>query len=765
MQNDTHHGNDLVPGAPVPEMEMNGNPATRPVYAQGFPTLPRRPIMDASVSAKITPQILFFLIFTGLKRHWKWALPMGLITGTIVAGAIYFLFPVRYEAMAWIQASLNKPYYIFDEKQQHDYRSYVNTQFALMRSPLIIDKALENPAVRRMKCVTDQKDQAGWLASRLNLQTQQGSEMITVAFETEVAQDAEEIVNSVVNAFFEYYETQSNDWNTRMINQLNLELNRQQNAARLLQDEIRAGMQAAAKMGGVAGRDGAMSGGLGQGESIQRDLYLQEAKLEALRAELLAAQEFRSQGTSKIPHTMIQTAIENDPILLSHAQNKARLESQLESLRQTLKDPNDPQIRALEEKLQASDEKMAAYQTKMRDVKIAEIQRGIMASVEQTIWQRENDVRAQEIMVENLRARFKEQSMQAGTRTVEIADVSFQQEQLKRINSVLDLLQARVVSLQTEMNAPAQIQLRKKATLPKEQKTKRRLPMTALGGMVCFMFPFLLGVAIERLKPRLYHVSQIRTSIPDIIIGEIMEPPVSWIQGATFRKRLARYKESVHSWCTHLLLSNPFRSCRTLAIASVSGDDGKTFLAVQVAVAMAQMREGKVLLIDGDMRVGRMHLLFGNEESGIGLADVLSFRNEPGEAIVMNEKEPNLHLMSAGHLDVSPYELLGDGRFRELLDMLERHFELVLVVVPPVSHAAESLVMAASCDSTLLCVRQGETVLAAMEDVFRKLVNTGSTVDGVVVKDIPYYHMAGKDGGFADKLEQVRLAHLLQYSD
>ncbi len=52
-----------------------------------------------------------------------------------------------------------------------------------------------------------------------------------------------------------------------------------------------------------------------------------------------------------------------------------------------------------------------------------------------------------------------------------------------------------------------------------------------------------------------------------------------------------------------------------------------------------------------------------------------------------------------------------------------------------------------------------------MEDVYRKLVNTGSSVDGIVVKDIPYYQMAGKDGGFADKLEQLRLAHLLQYAE
>jgi capsular exopolysaccharide synthesis family protein len=292
-----------------------------------------------------------------------------------------------------------------------------------------------------------------------------------------------------------------------------------------------------------------------------------------------------------------------------------------------------------------------------------------------------------------------------------------------------------------------------------------------MGAAMLTFFPIFLSIAVERMKPRLYHVSQVRRAIPQVLIGEIMEPPVSWVHGATFRKRLARYRESVHNWCTHLLLSDPFRSCKTLSVASVAGDDGKTFLAVQIAVAMAQMKEGNVLLIDGDMRVGRLHLLFGNEETGSGLADVLSFRNRLGEAVVQNEKEPNLHLLSAGQLDVTPYELLGDGRFREMLDSLELSpsnpsgYSLIIVVLPPVANAAESLIMASSTDSTLLCVRQGETVLAAMEDVYRKLVNTGSSVDGIVVKDIPYYQMAGRDGGFADKLEQIRLSHLLQYAE
>jgi capsular exopolysaccharide synthesis family protein len=386
------------------------------------------------------------------------------------------------------------------------------------------------------------------------------------------------------------------------------------------------------------------------------------------------------------------------------------------------------------------------------------------------LWSVDQEIRLQQHLVRELSARFDAQLEDSADRSEKAARIAFLRTELHRTDTLLDRIEGRILSIQAEARAPQHITLISRAT---SSTPNRMRQMTTVGlGAVMFAFlPLFLSIAVERMKPRLYHVSQVRRAIPQVLIGEIMEPPISWIQGTAFRKRLARYRESVHNWCTHLLLSDPFRSCKTLSIASVAGDDGKTFLALQIAVAMAQMKPGKVLIIDGDMRVGRLHLLFGNEETGLGLADVLSFRNLPWEVIGQNEKEQNLELLTAGQLDGSPYELLGDGRFRELLDALEwspsnpNGYALVIVVLPPIANAAESLIMAASTDSTLLCVRQKETVLGAMEDVYRKLVNTGASVDGIVVKDIPYYQMAGRDGGFADKLEQIRLSHLLKYAD
>lgn len=762
-QNDPPYGNNMVPGGPDASIAPTPQGG---YYPQDYPVTPpsAKPSIDTVESSRMTPQILVLLVLAGIKRNWKWALPAGLVLGAIAFAALYLLFPIRYEAKAWIRILTNRPYFIRSEGEHRAYESLVQTQFATIRSPLVLEKALESPDVARLKTVVEQKNKPLWLMNNLRLNQQGRSELITISIETPFREEPDKIVNAVLTAYFENYEMENSSWNDQMIRQLNMELTRQQAVVRRLQEDIQMSSRSAAGEGAGAGEKGFVPG-FNPGESIQRDVYINESKLFALTAELEMMEESADDPERTIPRSIIEQAVLADPNGRALAAEKAMLQASLESLRKQIARPTDPRITDLEKQIERVDRDLATHREQIQVEKEMEIRRGMAAGMEEAIWQKQMEVRSQQIYVENLRTRLSEQLSKSTSVAEKITDIDFKQEQLRRINGIVDILQNRVVTMQTEMNAPAQIKLLKKASTPGGAQTAKQIPMAAMGAFCCFAFPLFLGIAIERIKPRLYHVSQIRRAIPDVIIGEIMEPPVAWIHGATFRKRLARYRESVHNWCTHLLLSDPFRRCRTLSVASVSGDDGKTFLAVQVAVAMAQMKSGPVLLIDGDMRVGRLHLLFGNEETGIGLADVLSFRNGFGEAVVLNEREPNLHLLSSGQLDVSPYELLGDGRFRELLETLETHYSLILVVLPPVANAAESLVMASSTDSVLLCVRQGETILAAMEDVFRKLVNTGSSVDGIVVKDIPYYQMAGKDGGFADKVEQVRLAHLLQYAD
>lgn len=715
----------------------------------------KAPMIDPIESTKLTPQIMILLVLSGIKRHWKWSLPIGLIMGLLAAGVLYLVFPLQYESHVLLQIHSEQPTFIFAERAANKAAEFVNTQFAYMRSSPVIDSALENADVAKLHIVNKQKDKRDWLTNLIKTKSDGKSEVVAVSVSTDSEDASKIIVGAVVESYLTFIKNTALADNNKILLDIQGEKRRQLTVADNLQNNIRASAMAAARRG--AAGDGI---GLGQGESIIRDLAIARSQLVAKQAQRTAIAE-RAQKPAELPPEVLAQL---NPAFRELNNEKELLIRRRELLAKSLSNPNDRMLQMIDRDINAIDDRIKKLYSGSEDGKQDAILRSLYINDLMTIWGLDQEIRGQDILVSELQKRYNEQLLNAAQRTDDTLRATFDQAQLARTNKVLDMIEDRILALTSESRAPDRVILLSPAINSRPNRIKQ-VATVGIGGMACLCAPLLLSVFIERMKPRLYHVSQVRRATPQVLIGEIMEPPVSWVHGASFRKRLARYRESVHDWCTHLLLSDPFRSCKTLSIASVAGDDGKTFLAVQIAVAMAQMKPGNVLLIDGDMRVGRLHLLFGNEETGIGLADVLAFRNGFGEAMVQNEREPNLHLLSAGQLDVTPYELLGDGRFRELLDMLEQNYSLILVVLPPVAHAAESLIMASSTDSTLLCVRQGETVLAAMEDVYRKLVNTGSSVDGIVVKDIPYYQMAGRDGGFADKLEQIRLSHLLQYAD
>jgi len=720
-----------------------------------------QPAVNVVHSSGMTPQVLILLLTCAIKRCWKWAFFLGLILASLGATATWMFYPVKYEATAWIFAYSQVPYTVFQTPEgRGDYANFLATQFARIRSPQLLAEALTDPQLSQVQELHKQKDQIKWLQKNIVVKQQGQSEYFTISYSDARPADALAVATAVTDAYLKRYANETNKRDVQLTTDLLLEKNQYENAVRLQRQALTRLMKEAASK---RSEFSSLPGGAAQMQSIRKDYILEEAKLQAMLARYEAAKGFNPENR-EIPQLVLDNAIRNDPAMLYQQSFIDTLTAKIEARTKTV-NPNDDILQNMQVQLREAKEELVALERTLRTTKQRELQENLKMKAQDNLWTFEAEIESQKALVAILAEKMSQETVEVQEGTEEAATIRFLEEEMVRDTQILNKLAERIAVIQAENRSPARVIPDQAPTLPTMPNTENLLPITILVGIGLFGVPFVLGIALEMMKPRLYHVSQVRKAIPEVLIGEIMEPPVAWLHGNTFRKRLARYRETVHNWCTHLLLADPFRHYQTMAVASVAGDDGKTFLAIQIATAMAQMKSGPILLIDGDMRVGRLHLLFGNEESGPGLADVLSFRKGIGEAIVMNEREPNLHLLSAGNLDISPYELLGDGRFRELLDTLSTHYSMILVVVPPITNAAESLIMASSVESVVLCVRQGETVLAAMEDAFRKLVDTGSHVDGIVVKDIPYSHMAGKDGGFSDKIEQIRLAHLLKQSD
>jgi protein-tyrosine kinase len=146
---------------------------------------------------------------------------------------------------------------------------------------------------------------------------------------------------------------------------------------------------------------------------------------------------------------------------------------------------------------------------------------------------------------------------------------------------------------------------------------------------------------------------------------------------------------------------------RRLMITSSVPEEGKTFVAANLAQSFARQPECRVLLIDGDLRASRLHLPFGAPELP-GLSDYL--RGDADEAQVTQVgAEGNLCLIPGGHSVPNPSELLHCDRMKLLLDRMASMFDWIIVDTPPALAVHDASVLADLCEGVLFVVRAGST--------------------------------------------------------
>lgn len=156
---------------------------------------------------------------------------------------------------------------------------------------------------------------------------------------------------------------------------------------------------------------------------------------------------------------------------------------------------------------------------------------------------------------------------------------------------------------------------------------------------------------------------------------------------------------------------------------------GKSFVSSNFAYLLSQT-EASVLLIDGDMRQGKLSRLWADQDRP-GLAEVLKGTAQLEDAIVRNEGS-HLSILGAGEAYPSnPAELLGSPAFRGMLATLRERYDFVVIDSPPVLPVSDAVSIAAQgCDLVLLVSRADYTGSRQVEEALQRLANVGAKVGG-----------------------------------
>jgi capsular exopolysaccharide synthesis family protein len=170
-------------------------------------------------------------------------------------------------------------------------------------------------------------------------------------------------------------------------------------------------------------------------------------------------------------------------------------------------------------------------------------------------------------------------------------------------------------------------------------------------------------------------------------------------------------------------------------ITSPVAGDGKTTVATNLAIAMAELDQ-PTLLVDADLRQPRLHRIFGLINRN-GLADLLSNGEILGDTLDLSirpaPETPNLWLLPAGVAAHGGPGLLHSARMRALLDHLLGRFPAVIVDAPPMLAVSDARALARWADRVALVVRAGHTPPEAVLEAVETLMADGAPLMGTVL--------------------------------
>lgn len=180
-------------------------------------------------------------------------------------------------------------------------------------------------------------------------------------------------------------------------------------------------------------------------------------------------------------------------------------------------------------------------------------------------------------------------------------------------------------------------------------------------------------------------------------------------------------------------ISNDQKLLRTFGLTSCNPEEGKTSIAISLAITMAHSG-WNVLLVDADMRKPTAAKRL-NEGSQLGLSDYLAEKVELDE-VLSETNITNFTYCSCGNDHRNPIGLLCSARFEELLAKVSYDYDIVLFDTPALTSVVDGAIVASKVDANLLVVRMGLTTLTSLKRVKEQLEKLNANILGVVLNKV-----------------------------
>jgi len=657
-----------------------------------------------------------------------WVLSVGL---TAAVTYVWLIVWPSYSAFALINvesATVDKPYgAMWDNpafvKDQVD--RTMRDQAMLVKSLSVLQDTIEDTRVRHTYWWTSQVGQEPtdamlWLQERLGVQPIRDSNIIQVSFSTRKIDDAPVIVNAVVEHYFERLNQGLRARFTDELKRLNEEVNEAQKQLNNKISEISQYQMTEAAIPGILNQ-----------MTVVTDTFMRLGAMRTeakTRADALKSQfeAYQKSGVEQIPLTPeIMAAVEADPQI---ANLEMRLTSLLETKQSLLEKFGDQhrQVRDLDIRIQSVEKEVQAKRlikiNQFKQMQMERVRLDMLAAVDQ---------------VNQIDQEYREAEAAQTDMDRKRAHLDTLLDERKRAEERVDNARKKLYDLTYVINRPTAIRIvpMQSASRPLERSLPSWETNMPVGGILGLLLGVGLALLLEFVNTSVRTPQDVVRHAAMPVLGMVPqlddeEVRIDNIELATRLAPRSMVAECFRRARTNLLFSCPPDRQRTVLITSTQPEEGKTAVAVNLAVASAQAGR-KILLVDCNFRRPALYRAFPQIRKE-GLSNLLVGQGELKDLINRTDI-PTLDILSAGPTPPNPAELLGSSYFRAFLTEASAAYDQVFLDGPPALLVSDALIAAAAVDGVIVITRAGATSRGALRRLRDTLDRVGAHLLGVML--------------------------------
>lgn len=605
---------------------------------------------------------------------------------------------------------------------QDEHERFVLTQAILLKSPSILGEALKVNAVRETKwfdSVRDRKlEPLIELESDLAASPVRGTNFLKVSIECRNPKDPAVIVNEVVNQWYHTVKKRTaEEFTTDALDAANKEIENLKGIIKEKRDRLKA---MAARLPAGARQS--------PGENITAQQVRQFGEQVAqLQLELSQLEQYRTiyNDPEGVGVTAEDRAIVEQDLEVVESARIVGLLQQQRAADEQVYGPKHAVFRTTNAQLAAAESKLAQMRLKKLQERKADIREAANTAYDNTrhalFLAQENLAKAEAELLDQDRMLFDYSELEIDT--YHDSQYSLQLESYKRS---LERIKSQRMAINVNIAQPA---------IEPLERSSPSIFLLPMGLLFALMLSVGIAIGLELLDKSVRTSQDIVKHLDVPLLGAIPhaddeEVAIQKAETAVRDHPRSLIAEAFRGIRTSLQFSAPAERQRTIVITSPRPEDGKTTVACNLAMVVAQGGR-RVLLVDGNLRRPTLQSIFPTIKAK-GLSNLL-IGDGTLESHVVKTEWPMLDVLGCGPLPPNPAELLGGAPCRAFLQEAASRYDQVIIDAPPVLLASDVSVLATLVDGVILVVRANQNSRGVARRALTALSDINARVFGAVL--------------------------------